>query len=357
MPFFSNKKIKAFGLCITDSKVSVVELEKKADGYGVRTAGSVPLGNRIIVNNAIADETRLAENIRRAMVEAGKLDTNYVVASVPEGKAYVRTLTLPKMGAEEIEGAIPWELEQDIPIPIDQVYLDWQVVNDTAPDKTEVLVMAAPKDYIDDLVTALRMAKLTPVAFELESQATARALIGKEEGSQSVLVLDIAQSHTSFIIVEDRNVHYTSSIPVGEAAFTESIVRTLSVPAAEAEKLVTTVGLVADTKNANIRQPLLPILDNIVDEVKNVVRFYEEHSPARTISRIFLCGPGAKLLGIDEYVSARLNLGSGKSFGRVELGNPWASVVTDPNAPLPVSKQQFSEYATAVGLALRGMEV
>jgi type IV pilus assembly protein PilM len=357
MPFFSNKKIKAFGLSVTDSKVSVVQLDRKNDGYAVRAAASVPLGNRIIVNNAIADETRLAENIRRAMIEAGKIDTNYVVASVPEGKAYVRTLTLPKMNPDEIEGAIPWELEQDIPIPIDQVYLDWQIVNDTAPDKTEVLVMAAPKDYIDDLVSALRIAKLNPVAFELESQATARALIGKEENSQSVLVLDIAQTHTSFIIVEDRNVHYTSSIPVGGAAFNESIVRTLGVPAAEAEKLVATVGLVADTKKANIRQPLLPILDNIVDEIKNVVRFYEEHTPARTINRIFLCGPGAKLLGIDEYISARLNLGSGKSFGRVELGNPWASIVTDPNASLPVSKEASSEYATVVGLALRGVDI
>ncbi len=354
---FGNKKIHAFGLDISDISIKVMQLKRKDQSLIPQFFNDYPLPAKVISNHLIVSEEKLAENITYAVNKAGKPDTKYVVASIPESKSFVRTLQMAKMAESEIEGAIPWELEQDIPVPVDQVYLDWQVISETT-DKLNVLVTATPKDYVDSLINVLKMAHLKPLALELEAQATARCLIGPEDVNQAVLILDIATLQSSFVIVENGILEYTSSVPIAGNAFTESIARNLGVPAVEAEKLKRELGLLAETKRGNIRQSILPILDNIVDEIKNVVRFHEEHEAQhKNIGKVILCGGSSKLLGVADYISARLNLGSSTPLGRVVLGNPWINLhISDLDKSSPLTKEQALGYTTAIGLALRGVE-
>jgi type IV pilus assembly protein PilM len=259
------------------------------------------------------------------------------------------------MEQAEIADALPWELEQDIPVPIDQVYMDWQMIRENE-DKLDVLVTATPRDYADMLIESLEIAGLIPVALELESQATARALIKPQASGGAVLLADISAGMTSFVIVSNGNIlEYTSSIPIGGTAFTESIARDLGVSQNEAEKMKREKGLLSETKKGNIRQALLPLLDNIVDEIKSVVRFYEEHAaPGQGIDCVLLCGGGSKLSGMGDYISARLNLGADKPIGRVLLGDPGLNLFGDAAAK-QTTKEDLLSYTTAIGLALRGL--
>lgn len=274
---------------------------------------------------------------------------------MPEARSFVRLLNMAKMSDSEIEGAIPWELEQDIPMPVDQVYLDWEVVS-KSDDKLAVLVAATQKDYVDSLIDTLKLARLKPVALELESQAVARCLIRRQDAAETVLILDIASVQTSFIIVENGFLTYTSSIPMAGNAVTESIARNLSISAAEAEKLKKDIGLISENKR-NVREAILPILDSIVDEIKNVVRFHEDHNVNhKPINKIMLCGGSARLLGIADYISARINLGSSKPLGKVQLGDPWTNLsITKMDKSVPLTPESALGFATAIGLALRGL--
>jgi type IV pilus assembly protein PilM len=351
---FGNKKIHAFGLDVSDVSIKVMHLKKEKNGLIPKAYSNTAVRGRLFNNHQIVNEQLLAENILRAVKAAGEIDTKYVVASVPEAKTFVRTIYLPKMKENEIDGALPWELEQNIPVPVDQVYLDWQIVKEEK-EKLEVLVTAAPRDYVDDLVATMKYAGLIPVAFELESQATARALVGKENFDHTVLILDMATLQTSFIIVKNGNLDYTSSVPIAGKAFTESIARNLGIQNEEAEKIKREYGLTGEYKGGNIKGAILPILDNIVDEIRNVARFHEEHSnPKGKVDQIFLCGGSSKLLGIADYISARLNLGADRPMGEVKLGNPWVNVLTNQETTVSISKEESLEYATATGLALRG---
>ncbi len=357
MRLFTDKKIRAFGLDISDISIKVMQLDKRKDGFFPSAYSSISIAPNLITNHVIAKEDKLAEAVTRAVTMARHVNTKYVVANVPEAKSFVRILKIPVAKESELEGAIPWELEQDIPVPIDQVYLDWQIIKQDK-ENFNVLVTATPKDYVDSLVDVLRLAGLKPVAFELESQATARALMGHTEPNEAVLILDMSVMQTSFIIVTGNGVlEYTSSIPIAGNAFTESIARSLGVSGAEAEKIKRDSGLLADSKKGNIRQAMLPILDNIVDEIKNVSRFYEEHAGMeKNISKIYLAGGTAKLAGLADYISARLNLGAGKPLGPVSLGNPWVNICSNEQEKnLPIAKEDSLEYTTALGLALRGV--
>ncbi|MGE5298132.1 MAG: type IV pilus assembly protein PilM [Acidobacteriaceae bacterium] len=355
---FSEKKIKAFGLDVSDISIKVMQLDPRKDGFFPVAYANSGIASNIIVNHLIAHEDKLAEAIQRAVAMARHVNTKYVVANVPEAKSFVRILKLPRMSDSELEGSIPWELEQDIPVPIDQVYLDWQVIKQDK-ENSHVLVTATPRDYVDSLVESIKMAGLSPVALELESQASGRALIGKDDQNEAVLILDMSVAQTSFIIVVYNGLlEYTSSIPIAGNAFTESIARNLGISAGEAEKIKREAGLIGESKYGNVRQAMLPILDNIVDEIKNVVRFYNDHTSFdKQITKVYLSGGTAKLAGVVDYISARLNLGAGKPLGRVALGNPWTNVCTESSMKnLPMSKEDGLEYTTAIGLALRGTQ-
>ena len=353
MSLFGGKKINAFGLDVSDISVKIMQLKKDGKKIRLQAYTDQPLADKVISNHMIMNERRLAEDISRAMSVAKKVDTRYVVCSVPEVKSFVRSITLPKMSESEIEGAIPYQLESDIPIPVDQVYLDWQMTRQTANDM-EFLVTAAPKDYIDTLVSSLHMAKLKPVAMELESQATARAVISLEYKDKNVLIVDLSTIQTSFVIVKKGIIEYTSSIPIAGNSFTESIARSLGVSADQAEKIKRGVGLSADQKN--IRSLLLPIVDNIVDEMKNVLHFFEEHVAGNTsIDMILLCGGSSRLIGMADYISARLNLGTAGQMGPIVLANPWINMSGLDKAN-PMSAEESLGYVTALGLALRGVD-
>ena len=352
---FSNPKLKAFGLDISDVSIKVAQLEKIKNAVTVHAIADAPLADNVIANHLIINEDRLADNIKKAVASAKNINTSYVVASIPESKSFVRVLKIPKMSESEISGALPFELEQNIPVPINLVYMDWQILRETQ-DNLEVLVTATPKDYTDTFVSSLKKAGLRPVALEIESQAMARSLVGQSEKDTAVLIVDISSLQTSFVVVEKGSVEYTSSIPLAGSAFTESIARNLGLPSTEAEKAKKEQGLIADIKRGNIRQAILPLLDNIVDEIKNVAKFHEEHSETKVnISKIILCGGSAKLPGIADYISARLNLGASHNIGEVVLGNPWVNATGLVKPPFdPIESLSF---ATALGLALRGMDL
>ena len=341
---------------ISDSSIKVAQLNFQGQQVASASFADVALLDKTIVNHLIMNEQRLADNILKAVLAAKNIDGKYVVCSVPEAKSFIRLLQIPKMPEAEIDSAIPYELEQDIPIPVDQVYLDWQIINEL-PDKLELLVAASSKEYIDTLVETLHLAKLVPLAMEIGSQATARALIGKENLSKSVLVVDIGAQQTSFIIVDQGNLIYTSSVPIAGNAFTESIARNLGIPAAQAEKLKQPYGLLTETQQGiNVRKAFLPVLDNVVDEIKNVIRFFEEHSVShRTIETVVLCGGSSSVPGLMEYISARINVGLESGKLNVGLGNPWSNFSAGADhAEQPISGQGALQYSTAIGLALHG---
>lgn len=356
---FNDKSITAFGLDLSDSSIKVMQLERKNNQLFPRAYSSGPVAPGVIANHMIAQGDKLSEIIKYAVSAARNISTKYVVASIPETKSFVRILSVPKMDQTEIADALPWELEQDIPVPIDQVYMDWQMIKEH-DDKYDVLVTATPRDYADALIETVKTAGLIPVALELESQATARSLIGRLETPGAVLLVDISAGVTSFVIVLNGNIlEYTSSVPIGGNAFTESIARALGVSNNEAEKMKREKGLLAETKKGNIRQALLPILDNIVDEIKSVVRFYEDHAiPGQAIDRVLLCGGGSKLSGIADYISARLNLGSDKPLGRVIMGDPSINLIGGDKVGKQqlMAKEDMLSYTTVIGLALRGVE-
>lgn len=371
---FLTLKPRAFGLDISDLSLKIVELKKKRGVPSLSSFGEEKIRPGIIKKGEIEKEDDLVETIKAAMdkVQGKRIKTKYVVTSLPEEKAFFQVIQMPKIPPEDLKSAVIYEAENYIPLPIESVYLDFQVIPPLHDHlgHLDVLITAMPKQTIDSYVSSLKKAGLEPIALEVESLAIIRALIKNETTTTPVLLIDFGATRTSFIIFSGHSLRFTSSIAVSSENFTEIISKTLGVELAEAKKLKIKYGLEEKIKlkikddrskikkeRGKIFEALIPALVDLIQQIKKHLYYYQthaahEHLPpgGKQVSKILLCGGGANLKGLPEFLSSELKL-------PVELGNPWINI-------LPKGQKNISEfpqkealrYATALGLALRGIK-
>ena len=361
---FFKKQKNAVGLDLSDVSLKLMQFQIGPRGQiAVQGFSDTVLPKTVIVGDKIVDRGALAQCIRQAFASPsfGKLAGPYVNASIPETKSFIRVIQMTEMSEAEMTEAVTWEAEAYIPVPISRVYLDWLILERSGDGKMTVLITASPKDYIDDLVAVLKNAGLRPLSFEVESQATVRSLVGKN--NDSVLIADINTRRTSLIIFDHGTLQFTSSLPIAGNVFTESIARGLGVSFEEAEKRKKEIGLDESEKKSSLKKYLSPSLTNLVNEIKNTIRFYEEHSGSQgKISKLILSGGSSKLRHLPSFFLEKLsNAAPGEHLLRsvpgirVELGNPWTKVLGKGKIP-PLSREDSLSFATSIGLVLREME-
>jgi type IV pilus assembly protein PilM len=255
------------------------------------------------------------------------------------------------MSDSEIEEAVKWEMEANIPLPLDQVYYDWQIIPDELPlekNKMNLLVVAIAKGAVDQTVAVLELAGLDPVGLEIESIAQARSLLAEKNEKATVLIVDIGDRRTSFSINKGGVPCFTSSIPLCGQSLTDVISKGLGVPFDEAEKIKISYGIGDDFKNDALFKSVQPVLENFLQEIERSIDFYLtglKYSEA--IDKVVICGGGSNTKGLLPYFSKKL----GRS---VELGNPWINMQLGKKLPA-IDKNKSLQYSTAIGLALKGL--
>ena len=229
---FLNKKIfsldpEIFGVDLSDLSVKVMQLERDGKVERIKSYATADIAAGDIEDGKIIDKDRVAANIKDAVAKAGpgKIKSNKVICSLPESKAFLRIISIPKMEEGEAGEAIKWEMEANIPLPIDQVYFDWQFLDTDNKHKQNVLTVAVAKDIVDDFVDVLGRAGLEAYGLEVESIASARSLVKETKNVKKGvgLIVDLGAQRTSFIMIVDNAPYFTSSIPFSSESINDAI--------------------------------------------------------------------------------------------------------------------------------------
>jgi len=368
---FLDLKPKAFGLDISDLSLKIIKLEKKGKKFTLASFGEEKINPGIIKGGEIRDEEQLSKIIKEALtkVKGQKLKTKYVVASLPEEKAFLQVIQMPRLSEEDLKSAVIYEAENYIPLPIDQVYLDSQIVLPVYNhlDHFDVLLAALPKKTVDPYLSCLKKAGLQPLVLEIESSAIARALIKNGVTNYPVLLIDLGATRTSFIVFSGTSLRFTSSIPVSSGNFTEIISKNLGTNLEEAEELKIKYGLeekiqlkikdektLRTVKKGKVFEALIPALVDLTQQIKKHLEYYQthaahEHLPpnGKGVGKILLCGGGANLKGLAELLALGLKI-------PVELGNPWINILPENQKETSqLSLEESLRYTTALGSAQR----
>lgn len=337
-----------FALDLSDLSVKVIQLEKDGKVDKIRSYASLDIPKGVIEDGVIVDKDKVKEIIKSVIKKAGpkKIKTRKVICSIPESKAFLRILNIPKMEEEEAQEAVKWEIEASIPLSVDQVYFDWQFL-DIVEGKQNVLTVAVAKEIIDNLVEVAKAADLDVYGLEVESVASVRSLVPKDSPKEEIsLTVDLGANRTSFIIAEGNVPYFTSSIPFSSEALSDAISKSLGVSGDEAERMKVIQGIEYSLENNSIFAIVKPLLENLSSEIEKSIDFYHEISKGSgEVKRIIICGGGSSLKGIVPYLTTKLSK-------EVTVGDPWINLNLGNKLPI-IDRGSSMRYSTAVGLALK----
>ena len=348
---FFSKSRSVVGLDIGSSAVKAVELKPAGKGYRVAAFGTEPIPPDSIVDGAIIDGTAVAEAIRRVF-ESKAFKTKEVAASLSGNAVIVKKISLPVMTATELDESIYWEAEQYIPFDIQDVNLDYQILDagggPDAKGTMEVLLVAAKKEKIADYTGVIAQAGRTPVVVDVDAFALQNAYelnYGFEPGAVVVL-LNAGASAININIVADEQSVFTRDVSLGGNAYTEAVQRELNLPFESAELLKK--GYPVDGATFEDVLPVLRAMtENVLLEVQKTFDFFKATASTDRIDRIMLSGGASRVEGFAEALQER--------FGTpVEMFDPFRKVTLDAKKFSAEQREAIvPTAAVAVGLALR----
>jgi len=338
---------KYFGIDLGDLFVKVLQLESDGSGDRVRSYAIAPIPAGSIEDGRIVDKQKVAEAIKSALTSAGpkKIKTRKAFCSLPESKVFLRVISIPKMESTEIGEAIKWEIEASIPLSVDQVYYDWQLIGEAA-GKQNILTVAISKEIADDLLEVFELAGVDVYGLEAESVAITRSLISSSlEKSEVALIVDLGSKRTNFIVAEDNLPFFTSSVSFSSNGVTDAIAKTLGVSAEEAEQIKIQEGVGSCHNDDSIFNSMKSYLEGLATEIEKTIDFYQNiNTVSGDVDKIVICG-GANLKGLVPYLAKRLGQ-------RICIGDPWVNLDFGTRLPA-ISKEKSLQFTTAIGLAMR----
>lgn len=333
-----------FGLDIGFSNLKVMQVgqhgkKRIVAGYGVTTFDPSAIKDGVIIEpEIIAKATK--ELFEHNLI--GDITTRRVAIAIPAARTYNRTVQLPKLSKKELRDAIKAEAEQYIPIPIDQLHIDYDIVTDNE-DGTEVLISAAPSKVVNSYMQLMDMLGLEVAALETTIGAGSRLFVQAEASDVPTVLIDFG-SISSDITIYDKALIVTGTVPGGGDTFTKLISNTLGVNHQEAHVIKTKYGLGLSKKQKEITEGLTPALEQLLKEIRRMIRYYEERSSTeRKISQVVTMGGGANMPGLSEFMTSHLRL-------PVRMCDPWQKLeFGDLQPPNAIEK---SMYVTVAGLSL-----
>ena len=373
MPFFNFGKLgkkSTLGIDIGTASVKFVELSKEAgrfrlENYGLfelESATAAPVAPNEKSGALSVFDQQLVWGIKQT-IERSKFSGREAVASIPSFSAFSTVITMPYLSEQDIAKTIPYEARKYVPIPLDQVVLDWSIINVTnattggilgaerglgpnpaggnkAPT-VEVFMVAVPKEEAKRYQNIMKQAGLNPRALEIENSALIRALVGND--LSPLAIINIGGRSTSILIVENGFERVSHNYEVGGFEITKAIAQALGVSLKRAEELKRNLR----TQQSNeqmIIEAMSSLVDLIVFETKKTVHNYEDIRKLK-IGRVLLVGGLVNMPVFVDYFSTKLGLA-------VMAGNPLARVVY-PLALETIKTELNSTFAVALGLAMR----
>jgi len=353
-PSFSSKSI--VGLDVGSSSIKAVELAVKSRSKGFELAhlGIAQVPPEAIVQGAFLNSSAITEAIAEA-IESAKIKTKYVAAAVCGHSVIVKKVSLPQMTRDELEEQIRWEAEQYIPFDVNEVNLDFQILDTSEGEgQMDVLLVAAKKDLIDDYVQVISEAGLTPVAVDVAAFAVENAFEANYDlaGDEVVALVNIGAQVVNINVMANGVPCFTRDITTAGNQYTEEIQKALSISFEEAER-IKLGGQGTDSQDVvpqEVEQAMQSVTETVIGEISRSLDFYAATTADSRISKVFLSGGAAKVTGFEAAFHERTGLS-------VETLNPLSRMI--PNSKL--DQDYLDSIAPAlgvgVGLALRQVDV
>jgi type IV pilus assembly protein PilM len=388
---FEKKKQDFLGVDIGTSSIKIVQLAQEGKKAKLVTYGMIDVDVDLI-RNKTPETIKLISQALERLMEKSRVSTRTCSTALPTFSVFSSVISLPQMQKSDLKSAVKWEAKKFIPFPIENMILDWKIINQNnnhqeshllsdlgektglskffnkpkskdsqqesgskskVTDKfiesgskfNKILLTAAPKNLVSIYVDIFKGLDLNLFSLEVESFAMTRSLIGDEK--TCAMIVDIGSVTTDVCVTENGLPILNRSIEVGGNMMTESIAKSLNISFDRAEQFKQDFGLTINNQGINnIPKTIEETLSPMVNEIKYVFDLYRRQGSGK-IDTVILSGGSAYLPSLVDYLSKVLNT-------TVHIGDAWHKVMY-PKELKPVLDEVGPRFSVAVGLALRGI--
>jgi len=293
------------GLDIGSTGIRAIEATRAKGRPVVTNFGQIPLPDKTVVAGVVQDE-EIITNALRLMWTTQNFKSKNVVLGVNNQQIVVREIDLPNLGPKERRQALPFQVREVVPFPVEEALLDFYPLEHN-PDglTTHGLLIAVPKEGVLASVRAVEKAGLRVGRVDLASFAALRA--STAAGPTAQAVVDLGAQATNLIVFSEFAPRIVRTIPRGAAEITAMISARLGASMDEAEALKRRVGLNAlqGPETAEVtREALRPL----INEIRSSFGYHRTARPSDPVSRLALFGGGAQLPGLAELLTKQLGV-------------------------------------------------
>ncbi|MDP3964775.1 MAG: pilus assembly protein PilM [bacterium] len=367
------KKEGFVGVDLGTSGIKIVELKSEQGKAKLVTYGYTEQPINVVKSDSQETKQQAVKVIREIFKKA-RVGSKRVISALPSFTVFSAIINLPSMSRKELVSAVRWEAKKFVPMPIDEMILDWKVLSDIGTanvksgkkdeksekegaaetkDKTEtlnILLTAAPRNLVQRYLDIYKELNVKLVGLETEAFALERSLIGNDKSA--VMIVDIGGLNTNVSVIRDSIPLLNRSIDVGGETITRTIANGMNVDLGRAEQFKRDFGMTSSESGGQQQIPktIEFVVGSIVNEIKYCFNLYQNQSlgssgTEKTIEKVMLTGGSAFLPALPDYLSRVLNM-------RVYIGDPWARVAY-PEELKPVLQELGPRFSVAIGLAMR----
>jgi type IV pilus assembly protein PilM len=369
--FSFGKASSSIGLDIETNTFRVVQLKSSLGAPILANYGSIKVPVGAVVEGEVVDVDVVAQTITQLWKKTG-LSEKKVVIGIANQKVVVRLVPFPFMEKNELKSAIQYQVQDFIPIPVDEAILDFDIVGEFTTEENErmieVLLVAAQKDMVENSIAVLNKAGLKPQIIDVSSFALVRTLIDRstivpeEADEEAVALVNIGSGITNIAVVEKGIPRFTRVASLAGNNFTQRIADTMNISFDEAEELKVKIGLPSvksEKKEASLTEPenvkvvqdvLLKEVNKFIGEVRRSIDYYLMQRPGiKNLKRIILSGNGASMKNLVPHLEKGLQV-------QVDFGHPLQKVKIGPKLSSEALSSEELAMAICLGLGLRGLE-
>lgn len=326
--------------------------------YSVKavTLGGVPSKPRVLgvgstynpvgqfLPNDEAHFNQLAMTIKQ-LAEEQKFTGHPVATALPESLAYTSIITMPYLSDAELASSIHWEAEQHIPVPLEEVQLEYQVLHKpkkgAVGEKMYVLLVASKKTLVERVTLLFQTAGLELVHMETGLLAGYRSIMTQIPQDQGSMLVHMGALSTDLLIMEGGRLTLSYSIQTGGLVFTRAIQQGLGLTGQQAEEYKRTYGFNPSQLEGKVKRALDPVMDVLMGEIRKTTQYYQSAQTGNAIRTVLLTGGASYLNGFAPYLTEALS-------AEVVVASPFQGLELGQDITLP---KDNAAYAVAVGLA------
>ena len=337
-------------LDIGSSSVKMVESLIEKSRYQLLNLGSAPLPPKAIQNNMVVDQRSVVDAIRRVIQEHNVKAKN-VISAVPGRAAIMKKVQMPRQEESELEANVEFEANSVIPENLENVNLDYQVLNlAEGGSKMDVMLVAVKKEIVNSYTDVIEQAGLVPAVMDVDYFAMENmyeASYTSEKISGVVGLIHMGARYTSITLLQNGISTFTGDLPIGGEEFTDGLRRELNVSNEAAEKFKIT-GEIEGRKGLDLEALLKPIAENVIEEIRRTVSLYGAvgSDDADGLKHICLGGGSAKLPGFHALLGAKMGV-------PVSIAEPFRGFVVNKSIDRTYLASAAPLFVVGAGLSIR----